>query len=128
MRSTPMVGHGGLPLRARPGDRAGGGFATLLPAVLLLLLSTLGTSTAMLAAGPGTEHVAVVAPPWYEPAQTLELVARAGGRIVDMGRFDNMVVAVVGDDEARQGFPDALRREGAWLALDAGFLNGCVGR
>lgn len=123
-----VMRHGVLPLRTRPGVRALGGLGALLPAVLLLLLSTLAIGTTMLAAGAGSEHVAVVAPPWYGPAQTLELVGRAGGRIVDMGRFGNMVVAVVEDGAARQAFLDALHREGAWLTLDAGSLKGCVGR
>ncbi|MBS7543566.1 hypothetical protein [Ancylobacter oerskovii] len=119
--------HGGLPSGRRERARAGAGAGQIWPALLLLVVSIPAIGLAALGAGAGTDHVAVVAPPWYGPAQTLALVDRAGGRFVDVGRYGNVVVATVGEGDRRM-FLDALSREGAWLTLDAGSLAGCTGR
>lgn len=115
------------PVQRRPRliDRA---FVQLLPAILPLIASPLAIGTAMLGVDEHTEHVVVIAPPWYDPRETVDLVARAGGRLVDMAGFGGMVVATRGEGESRQAFLDALGREGAWLTLDAGALRGCVTR
>ncbi|MCB4770125.1 hypothetical protein LGR54_16035 [Ancylobacter sp. Lp-2] len=113
------------PVRPAP-RRAGGGWRQLWPAVALLVVSTSVISLTMLTAKASTEHVAVVVPPWYGAREAMELVGRAGGRVIEMGRFDSMVVATHGEADTQQRFLDALRSEGAWLTLDAGALRGCA--
>lgn len=115
------------PVQRRP-RRIDGAIGPLLPAIALLIASTLAIGAIVPGADERTEHVAVIAPPWYDARETVDLVGRAGGRIVDMAGFGSTVVAIRGEGESRQAFLDALGREGAWLTLDAGALRGCVTR
>lgn len=94
----------------------------MAPALLLLLVSALTIPAAALMAGASTLQVTVIAPPWYAPAEVIDLVGRAGGQVLNKGALDNVVIAVSGQPD----FIAALHREGAWLTLDAGALGGCL--
>jgi hypothetical protein len=88
-----------------------------------LLLSIVGTLFVGLFPRPGQTQFAVFAAPWRGLVETAEMVAAAGGAIVDAGGLPNVVIAY-SDDPA---FVDALYRAGAWLVLDPLLLRGCLG-
>ncbi|MBY8821606.1 hypothetical protein [Sphingomonas colocasiae] len=119
-------------MKARRRDRivkaaapAAGGFKwrDLVPAAALLLVGLIGLVAATLAPTGRDGQYVVVAPPWYDLPETLALIRRADGGIVDAGGPDAMVI-VHSDDP---GFIDAAYRAGAWAVIDPMRLRGCVG-
>jgi hypothetical protein len=64
----------------------------------------------------------VFAAPGATLADTINLVRDADGRLVQAGRFSNIVIA--GSD--RPDFAVALRHAGAWLAIAAPARGGCL--
>jgi hypothetical protein len=94
-----------------------------VPATALLVFGALGISAATLSPSSARGQYAVMAPPWYDLAQTVALVAAAGGDLVDLGGLTNIVVV----HSSEPGFVRALYRAGAWLVLDPGLLRGCLG-
>ncbi len=95
----------------------------LLPALGLLLFSTVSVFLATLRPAEDRDQFAVVAPPWYSLMQTAALVARAGGSIVGAGGYGNVIIA----HSNHAAFQDALYQAGAWLVLDPLLLRGCLG-
>jgi hypothetical protein len=95
----------------------------IAPALALLLISTGGMFAAVPSPSDNGGQYAVVAPPWYGPERTVELIAKAGGDIVDLGGWANVAVA----HSANPGFARALYHAGAWLVVDPGRLRGCLG-
>jgi hypothetical protein len=93
------------------------------PAIALLLLSVAGIFGAALEPSGRNGQYAVVAPPWYDQAETIALAGQAGGRIVDVGGLANVII--VHADTPK--FVAALYRAGAWLVIDPGMLRGCLG-
>jgi hypothetical protein len=91
--------------------------------MVLLIVSAVGVLAAALSPTADRDQYAVVAPPWYGPAQTAGLVGIAGGDIVDVGGLPNVVIA----HSTSPGFIRALYRAGAWLVIDPVRLRGCLG-
>jgi len=100
-----------------------GAWAGLFPAAALLLFSVLGTLLTGLAPRAGQPQLAVVAAPWKSLLQTAELVAAAGGVVVEAGGLPNVIIA----QSDTPGFVGALYEAGAWLVLDSILLRGCLG-
>lgn len=71
-----------------------------------------------LAAAPVSETVAVIAAPGRDAAG---IVARAGGTILRLGGWSNVLVVRAGPED----FVARLYASGAWLVLDARFAGGC---
>ncbi|SEI67439.1 hypothetical protein SAMN05518849_101515 [Sphingobium sp. AP50] len=104
-------------------QRSGGGrLFVYLPAALLLFAGLTGLGAASLYGGPDSGWYLVIAAPGSTRAQTINLVSAANGRLVQAGRFSNIVIA--GSD--RPDFPAALRKAGAWLAVAAPPGGGCL--
>jgi hypothetical protein len=93
------------------------------PAIALLIVSAVGILISALSPSGDRGQYAVVAPPWYNFAQTAALVATAGGDIVDFGAIADVVIA----HSENPGFVRALYRAGAWLVIDPVALRGCLG-
>lgn len=89
----------------------------------MLAASLFGIMATGLLPRAGAKQYAVLGPPWRRAAEMLVLVDAAGGRLLDLGGIDNLVIAHSEDP----GFADALYRAGAWLVLDAATLRGCLG-
>lgn len=95
----------------------------LMPAVLLLMASLIGSMAVGLMPRSGATQYAVLGPPWLGAGRMLALVDEAGGVPLDTGGWANVVIA-------RSDAPDfaaALYHAGAWLVLDAVRLRGCLG-
>jgi hypothetical protein len=92
------------------------------PAIALLIVSVGGILIATVGPSGTRGQYAVVAPPWYNQAQTIGLVGIAGGDIVDLGGSANIVVA----HSENPGFTRALYHAGAWLVIDPMGLRGCL--
>ena len=95
----------------------------LAPAIVLLIVSTVGIMVAALRPSGDHGQYAVMAPPWYSLGQTIGLVDTAGGQIVGFGDLRNVVI--VHSDHPR--FVRALYSAGAWLVIDPVGLRGCLG-
>lgn len=95
----------------------------LAPAAILLLVSLAAAGVIGLAPRRGQQQVTVIAPPWFALAQTADVVGRAGGALVDVGQFSNIIIAHSTDP----GFVSALYRQGAMLVIDSSVLRGCLG-
>ncbi|MCG2842114.1 hypothetical protein L6Q21_14085 [Sandaracinobacter sp. RS1-74] len=104
-------------------ERPLGLWREMAPALALLALGLTGLAAAYLTPGGSGGQYAVVAPPWYGPGRTFDLVAAAGGRIAYAGGPGNLVVAW--SDEP--GFAGRLYGAGAWLVVDPMRLRGCRG-
>ncbi len=93
-----------------------------LPAFALLFLSTCGILFANFK--PSGEHgeYAIMAPFWYSLAQTVELVSRTGGDIVDVGGMANVMIV----HSTNPAFVTAAYHAGAMLVLDPVLLRGCL--
>lgn len=109
-----------------------GGLAALLPALALLLVSTLGIG-AMTYGNPAPDaQMAVVGPPWWKEDRMVSLIAAAGGRVVAGGALPNIIIVRRAPENERS--PDepedlaaALYAAGAWLVLDAPRARSCLG-
>lgn len=101
---------------------AGGAGKALAPAALLLIAGLGALAWASTAGGGGTGSYAVIAPPGSTLADGINIVRAADGRLVQPGRFANIVIA----RSDRADFPDALRRAGAWAVIDAPSPGGCL--
>jgi hypothetical protein len=96
------------------------------PAGMLCAAGIAGLGAAsLLAATPGAGDAGrwlVVAAPGTRLATMVNIVAAADGRLVQPGRLSNIVIAA----SARPDFPAALSRAGAWIAIPAPALGGCL--
>ncbi|WP_179045896.1 hypothetical protein [Sphingobium lactosutens] len=93
-----------------------------LPAALLLIAGLAGLAMASLSDGRETGRYLVIAPPNATLADTINLVRAADGRLVQTGRFPNIVVA----GSSQPNFAAALRKAGAWFAVAAPDRGGCL--
>jgi hypothetical protein len=93
------------------------------PALALLIVSAIGIMAGSFSPTGHYGQYAVLAPPWYDFAQTVGLVDRAGGTIVGVTAMSALLI--VHSDQ--HGFVRALYRAGAWLVVDPGRLRGCLG-
>lgn len=96
------------------------------PAVTLLLIGVAALLVATLSPTGKNGQYVVIAPSWYRLGDTIALIQKVDGGIVDMSGPANIVVAYSKD-------PDFVRKAyavGAWLVIDPLRLRGCssVGR
>jgi hypothetical protein len=94
-----------------------------LPALALLLVGLGALLVAMLKPTGREGQYAVIAPPWYNLAQTVSLVREAQGAVADMSGGRHIVIAHSNDPH----FVEQLYRAGAWLVIDPVRLVGCGG-
>lgn len=92
-------------------------------AAALLVAGIVGLLAATLSPSGKDGQYAVVAPPWYRPGETIALIQKADGGIVDMGGPANIVIA----HSENPNFVHRLYGAGAWLVIDPLRLRGCVG-
>jgi hypothetical protein len=90
---------------------------------VLLALNVLGVAGAVagVAAAPTGTRMVVIAPPWSEPGRIMEIVAAAGGSLVDGGARDWIVLAESGE----RGFAARLIAAGALIVLDGRLGKAC---
>ncbi|MEI9904528.1 MAG: hypothetical protein WDN06_11540 [Asticcacaulis sp.] len=69
-----------------------------------------------------SSDIAVIAPPWSGRQQAMLIVVRAGGDVVDRGRWPFLIVA----RSVRPGFVDRLYRGGALLVFNPDIVAGCA--
>lgn len=96
-------------------------FTSILPALLITLSSAVIASAASLAA-PASGKVGVIFSPGLSGEEATQRVVAAGGLPVDIGTFDNIVVAWVENPT----FGERIEEEGAWLTFDPLGLGGCL--
>ena len=94
----------------------------LIPAVAFGIAGLFVIGLATLS-GPGAgDQVLVIGPPALDREGVVDIVLRAEGAVVDVGRLPNVVIAVAD----RPDFTRALREHGAWLAVPAPQPFGCI--
>lgn len=91
--------------------------------VVVTPLAAVAWSSAALPPEPDAP-VAAIFPPWWGGGQALAAATRAGGRIIAVGGLDSTLI-LAGEEP---GLAARLRREGAWLILDAEAAVGCSPR
>lgn len=94
-----------------------------LPALALLLVGMTALVIATLSPSGDSGQYAVIAPPWSRLVDTIALIQKADGRIVDMGGPPNVIIA----HSTNPDFVQALYGAGAWLVIDPMMLRGCAG-
>jgi hypothetical protein len=70
---------------------------------------------------PPSNVVAVLGPPAAGTPGAARIVAGAGGAILRVGRWPNLLVAI----SSEAGFARRLYAAGAWLVVDPAILTGC---
>lgn len=94
---------------------------SFLPALSLAFCTALFLLSLNLRSPMANEPVALFFDPTADNAQALHQIAALDGRIVRIGGWDNVVVAVFDRDIAVA----QLWRHGAWVAMDPVFFGGC---
>lgn len=94
---------------------------SLLPALALAAIGLVALILASLSGPAGQGQYLVIAAPWSERADMLDMVWRAGGGISGFGGLSAIAIAM-GD---RPDFAASLRAQGAWLVLPAPRVLGC---
>lgn len=98
------------------------GIRPYVPAVILLAIGIVGLSLAtFLSASPNNRYI-IFAAPGASLADSINQVRDADGRLIQISRFRNIIVA--GSD--RPDFAAAVRRSGAWLVIAAPARGGCL--
>ena len=115
--------------RLPPGDGTTGGWAAewrrLRPAVLLLAASLGGIALLGAIAPRPAATMAVIGAPWWDAPRMAAIAVAAGARLVDAGRFDNVLIIRRAEGEDTD-LAAALYGAGAWLVLDAPGPRGCL--
>jgi len=90
---------------------------------ILIALNVLGIAGAIagVAMAPTGTRMVVIAPPWSEPGRIMQIVAAAGGSLVDVGARDWIVLAESDD----RGFAARLFAAGALVVLDGRLGKSC---
>ncbi|WP_159993125.1 hypothetical protein [Roseomonas sp. 18066] len=110
------------------GEQAGGRAAhwrSLRPAALLLVASLVGTAALGIVAPRPAATMAVIGAPWWDAPRMAAIAIAAGARLVDAGRFGNVLIVRRGEGEDTD-LAAALYTAGAWLVLDAPGPRGCL--
>jgi hypothetical protein len=95
-----------------------------LNAAALLLASFIAITALTLQAGPGSEIVAVVFPPWWDTRHAMIAAASADAAIVRMTAVPSLlIVRPDGQNGLRR-----LREAGAWLAIDPQAVAACFAK
>jgi hypothetical protein len=97
--------------------------AALVPALALLIVSAIAIVAAGFSPTGAGGQYALIAPPWFDQGQTMQLAGAAGGDVVDIGGFSNVMIVHAKDPNIVR----ALYAAGAWLVLDPARLRGCLG-
>ena len=97
------------------------GLAPILPALLITLSSAAIAGAASLSA-PASGKVGIVFYPGLSSEEVARRVISAGGLPIDVGTFENIVVAWADSPT----FGRRVRNEGAWLTFDPQGLGGCL--
>ncbi|KAA9012647.1 hypothetical protein F4U96_20740 [Sphingobium limneticum] len=93
-----------------------------MSAFFLFAGGIIGLSIASLTSADADGRYIVFAAPGTSLADTVNLVSDADGRLIQAGRFSNIVIA--GSD--RPDFAATLRHAGAWFAIAAPARGGCL--
>jgi hypothetical protein len=93
------------------------------PAVALLLIGMVALPMATFSPSGKDGQYGVIAPPWYRIGDTISLIRKADGGIVEVGGSANVVIA----HSESPDFARALYSAGAWLVVDPISLRGCGG-
>lgn len=113
---------GSNPLAGPPAaDREDGRLRDLVPAAGMLVAGLLALLVAFLFSAEDRGQYVVVASPWATPGETVRKITAAGGGLMDMGGFSNIVLAASTDPD----FAPAMRADGAWLVIPLPRLTGC---
>jgi hypothetical protein len=90
---------------------------------VLIAINALAVTGAVagVAVAPTGTRMVVIAPPWSEPGRIMQIVAAAGGSLVDGGARDWIVLAESGE----RGFAARLVAAGALLVLDGRLGKSC---
>ena len=118
LRPWPAEGQNATDMSVHAGNIAGARWKTALIAVNALAVA--GVVAGVAVAPTGTRMV-VIAPPWSEPGRIMQIVASAGGSLVDGGARDWIVLAESGE----RGFAARLFTAGALLVLDGRLGRSC---
>lgn len=94
---------------------------SLVPALSLALCTALFLLGLNLRSPVANEPIALFFDPTADNAHALQQIAALDGRIVRVGGWDNVVVAVFDRDIGVA----QLWRHGAWIAMDPVFFGGC---
>lgn len=117
---VPRSFHGGgMPV----GSGKGASIGDLGPAAILLTGGLIGLLVASLSGGASKGRYLVIAAPWTNLAQTINLITDADGGLVETGRFQNIAIAA----SPSAGFAARARDSGAWLVLPSPTDAGCFG-
>ncbi len=92
----------------------------ILPAIMITLASAMLAGTATLAA-PESGKIGVVFAPGLASDEGVRRVISAGGLPIDVGLFDNIVVAWA----ESAAFQHRIQDEGAWFLIDPQGFGGC---
>ncbi|WP_291976857.1 hypothetical protein [Chelatococcus sp.] len=76
---------------------------------------------ASLARSSANGQYVVVAAPWADLSQTINVIAAADGGLLEIGGLSNIVIAA----STRADFPASVRAAGAWLVFPSPRLAGC---
>ncbi|MEW7008406.1 hypothetical protein [Lentilitoribacter sp. EG35] len=71
---------------------------------------------------PKSEKVAVILPPWSEPSKIIQVIADAGGALVNGGRLDWIAVTTSESDD----FVSKLYQAGAVIVIDGYIAAACL--
>jgi hypothetical protein len=96
--------------------------AAWLPAIVLLLVSFVGTAGLSLLPSDAVDApIAAVFPPWWSAERSFAAAA-SGGAIVREGAWSNILVVKPADGDAAS----RLYAAGAWLLVDPKALDACL--
>lgn len=95
----------------------------LAPAAILLTAGLIGLFVASFSGTARNDQYLVIAPPWSNVGNTIDLILAADGSLVEAGRLQNIAIAA----SSRPGFSARARSAGAWLVLPSPSAAGCFG-
>ena len=93
-----------------------------LNAAVLLLSSWIVIAALSFQAGPDTEVVAVICPPWWSAQQAFQAAASANAKFVRTTALPTLLVVRLED---RAGLT-RLHEAGAWFAMDPQAIAACL--
>lgn len=91
------------------------------PAAILLVAGLIGSLLASLSGAKDSGQYLVIAPPWSNFSQTVNLIAAADGGLVSPGQFQNIAIAA----STRAGFSGRALDAWAWFVLPSPQATSC---
>ncbi|MEM8952129.1 MAG: hypothetical protein AAGC99_22705 [Pseudomonadota bacterium] len=95
--------------------------SSFLPALLITLFSAALAGAASVGASENGK-VGIIFPPGVSSEEGLRRVIAAGGLPIDVGAFDNIVIAWA----ESPAFQTLIKNEGAWFIVDPDGFGGCL--